>query len=121
MEIAIISDQKGVDTKNFIINYLIDKDNVNVIDLGSYTDTKEITKHITKEIKDGNIFGIIISKTGIDSCISCNRVKDIRAAFIVDINSALISKEEDNINILCLGRLTTDPDKSINIIDVFIG
>ena len=127
--IIIGCDHTGHDLKNNIINkfkinnikYIDVSDEVNIDYEDDYPD---IAKLITKEVlKNSENLGIAICGTGIGISIACNKVNGIRAAILNNIEIAKLSKEHNNLNIMCLGsrqEYTNNIDKVMEIINTFI-
>ena len=127
--IIIGCDHTGYDLKNNIINKFkennikyLDVSNNEVIDyLDDYPD---IAKLITKEVlKSTDNLGIAICGTGLGISIACNKVKGIRAGVLNNIEIAKLSKEHNNLNVMCLGakqNYINDLDSVKNIINTFI-
>jgi len=57
--------------------------------------------------------GILVCGTGIGMSIAANRHREIRAANCFDINTAKLSREHNNANVLCLGARVLDTDTAI--------
>lgn len=51
--------------------------------------------------------GIVLGGSGIGECIAVNKVKGIRASLVYDLYTAIMSRKDNNANILCLGGRTT--------------
>lgn len=51
-------------------------------------------------------FGIVLGGSGIGECIAANKVKGVRAALAYDVQTAKLSREHNNANVLCLGSRT---------------
>ena len=62
--------------------------------------------------------GILICGTGIGMSMAANRFPNIRAALCKDVESAKLSRQHNNANVLCLGARNTD--NIIEIVQTFL-
>jgi len=112
--IYIGSDHAGYTLKEEIKKFL-ESLGYEFIDVG--TDSIEPADYpdYAKKVVDGVLDnpenrGIMICGTGIGSCIAANRHKSIRAALPYNEETARLSREHNNANILCLGGRTMDKE-----------
>ncbi len=106
MRIAIGSDHRGLELKQFIIK-LITEAKHSYEDFGGYTaesvDYPDIAQKVAKAVASGEFErGILICDTGIGMSITANKVKGIRAALCHDAFSARRARQHNDANILCL-------------------
>ena len=64
-------------------------------------------------------YGILICGTGIGMSIVANKIKGIRAALCHDVYTAMMARQHNNANILCMGARIVTPYQSINIANTF--
>lgn len=122
-KIFIASDHAGFDLKKFVIdNFSLS--NFELIDLGC--DSSEISvdypdyaQKLAKNLTSDSDFGILICGSGIGISIAANRFSHIRAALCCDKNSAKLSRNHNNANVLALGSRILDNDLALEIIKVF--
>ena len=70
-------------------------------------DYPDFAKKVALEVhKNGENKGIVICGTGIGACITANKFRGIRAALVHDEESAKLSREHNDSNILCLSGKT---------------
>ena len=108
-----------------MINEYLKKNNIDYIDVGTYTtdscDYPVIAKKAAEKIVNGEAErGILICGTGIGMSIAANKVKGIRAAHCTDTFSAKASRAHNNSNILCLGERITGECIALDIVDVWL-
>lgn len=119
--IAIASDHAGVEMKAAIVAHLQNR----IIDCGPTTDDSvdypDYAKKVVDQIKDKKAdFGILICGTGIGMSIAANRCPSIRAGLCRAVLDAILTREHNDANVLCLGARTTLIDDAIKIVDVFL-
>ncbi len=102
MKIGIISDHRGYDLKSKIIKEM---KNIEFIDYG--TNSKESVDYpdyafkLGKAINNKKVdFGIAICGSGIGMSIACNKVKGIRCARVNSIKDVIITRNDNNANII---------------------
>ena len=127
--IIIGCDHSGYELKNNIINNF-KKNNIKYLDvcdnqiIDYEDDYPDIARLITNEVlKNKDNLGIAICGTGIGISIACNKVNYIRASVLNNIEIAKLSKQHNNLNIMCLGArqdYTSKIDNVMNIIMAFI-
>jgi len=123
VHIAIGSDHRGLNLKQFIIK-LVTETGHSYEDFGSYTtdsvDYPDIAKKVAEAVATGYFErGILICDTGIGMSIAANKVKGIRAALCHDAFSACRARLHNDANVLCLGT-EQKQDTVHEIVDVFL-
>lgn len=108
MKIAFACDHGGLDLKNHIIDY-VTKMGHEVKDFGTYTydscDYPVYGRAACEAVAAGEFDrGIVICSTGIGMSIVANKVKGIRCALLTDENSARLTREHNNTNVMALGQ-----------------
>lgn len=126
MTIFIASDHRGLELKNYLIEYLQNKD-IRVEDLGPYEynpsdDYPDFAKKVAQAVSQNpeHFFGILICGSGVGMSISANRFKNIRAGLGFDLSQVKHARENDHINILCLASDYLDFQKAAQLVDVFL-
>jgi ribose 5-phosphate isomerase B len=64
--------------------------------------------------------GILICGTGIGMAIAANKVPGVRAAPVTDLESARLSREHNDANVLALGARILPRDRALAIVRVFL-
>ena len=125
MKLAIACDHAGVDYKKRLIEYLASK-GYECVNLG--TDTEDSVDYpvyadaVCRKITDGECdLGILICGTGIGMSIAANKHKGIRAGLCGDPESAALTRQHNNANVLCLGARVHEFEKIVEITDAFLG
>ena len=118
--IAIGSDHGGYKLKEEIKRYF-DEVGIEYKDFGTNseerTDYPIYAKKVAESIQNGECDnGILICRSGFGMTIVANKFKGIRAASLIDEESAKFAKTDDNINVITLGGDYLDTNKAICII-----
>ena len=113
MKIGIASDHGGYklkeDLKKTLVEMAVDFDDCGVHDETS-VDYPQIARKLCQEILEGKYDkGILLCGTGIGVSIVANRIKGIRAAACSDVFSAVMSREHNDANVLCMGGRVVGP------------
>jgi ribose 5-phosphate isomerase B len=118
-DIAIASDHRGVDLRHRIIVYLRESGKT-VIDCGPQHEDGSVDYPDYAQIAAGKVasgyanYGILICGTGIGMSIAANKLDGIRAARVVTVEEARLSRLHNNANILCIGENTVELETLIH-------
>lgn len=122
-KMIIGSDHAGFKLKEKIKKYLQELKQP-AEDLGTNSeepvDYPLIAKKVAKEVAKTNSIGILVCGSGIGMCITANKIKGIRAALCYDEETATLSRQHNNANILCLGARTSPAKDYKKIIKKFL-
>ena len=121
--LAIASDHAGYNLKNFILKNL--KNDINVKDFGTDSDKSCDFPDYAKQVCEFVICnestrGLLICGSGVGMSIAANKFKGIRAANVVDVETAKQSVEHNDINVLCLGSKNIIESNVMDIIEIFL-
>jgi ribose 5-phosphate isomerase B len=121
--IIIGSDHGGFNLKKEIINHL-KQQNLEVIDMGCYSDVScdypIIAKEVAQKVVETGDKGILVCGTGIGMSIAANRISGIRASHCTDTFTARMTRMHNDSNILCLGERTTGLGLALDIVDIWL-
>lgn len=122
--IVIGSDHGGVELKDFLVQILRAK-GVGVEDLGTQggesVDYPDFGRLVSAEVSMGRAErGILICKSGIGMSILANKFPGIRAALVHDSETARMSREHNDSNILVLGGGVTDKSVAEQILETWL-
>ena len=124
-KIYLGADHAGFELKEKIKEFL-SKKNIYFEDLGCYNaDSKDdypdfAFKVGEKVIRRKDSKGILICGSGIGMCIAANKIKGIRAAFVLDSYGAKMSREHNDANVLCLRGREFSFDKALELADIWL-
>jgi RpiB/LacA/LacB family sugar-phosphate isomerase len=122
--IAIGADHAGYVLKESVKAYLQER-GLAVTDLG--TNSKEATDYpdyaqaVGQSIADHKArFGILVCTTGVGMSIAANKLPGIRAALVSDEQTAALSRQHNDANVLCLAAKTPSAETARKIVDAFL-
>jgi glycine hydroxymethyltransferase len=123
-QMTIGADHAGVALKDCLKEYLT-KRGVRIVDLGTdssdSTDYPDFAQAVAESIVSGRSeLGLLVCSTGIGMSIAANKVPGIRAALVVSPETALLAREHNNANVLCLGQKITPPEDAKRIVEAFL-
>ncbi|TKB09087.1 ribose 5-phosphate isomerase B [Desulforhopalus sp. IMCC35007] len=124
MIIAVGADHGGYELKTKIIHWLTENGHT-VSDVGCHSndsvDYPDYAEKVVQEIVSGTAkYGILICGTGIGMSIAANRHYEIRAANCFDENTAALSREHNNANVLCLGARVLSEETALNMVRIWL-
>lgn len=124
MTVYIANDHGGYELKKKIMVHL-QKKRIWVVNEGS--DSTDIVRYpyyasrvasaVHKRLAP---FGILICSTGIGMSMIANKYKGVRAALVDSVETAVLTRQHNDANILCLGGKITDDETAIKIVDAFL-
>ena len=123
LNLAIASDHAGYNLKNYIVNNL--KKEINFKDFGTDSDEScdfpDFAKEVCESVLNNeSTRGLLICGSGVGMSIAANKFRGIRAANIVDVETAKQSVEHNDINVLCLGSKNVNEKNVLDIIEIFL-
>ena len=122
--VCIASDHAGYKLKEYIKNYLIDK-NLSIFDIGPFNDRSvdypDYAKKLGHRIKSKKSdVGILVCGSGTGMAISANKIKSIRAAVCYNLKSTRLSRQHNNANIISLGSRLINKKLSFKLVEIFL-
>jgi ribose 5-phosphate isomerase B len=96
-----------------------------VLDLGTESedsvDYPDFAEKLVAAIGQGEVSrGVLICGTGIGISIAANRHAGIRAALCYDEDTASLSRQHNNANVLCMGGRKTDFSMARKMVRIFL-
>jgi ribose 5-phosphate isomerase B len=124
VHIAVGSDHAGYRLKEAIKSHLLDS-GFAVEDVGTDGDASvdypDFAAAVAWRVASGaSERGILVCGTGIGMAMAANKVDGVRAAPAGDLESARLSREHNDANILTLGARITPPDLAMSIVRLFL-
>lgn len=126
MKVFVGADYKGFERKNNLVKFLIEK-GYEVVDEGAYEysegdDFNDPAIAVAREVReDFGTFGILICDSAHGVTMQANRFKGVRAAHCDSVESAVLAREHDDANVLCLSAHFVDDDLMYEIVLAFLG
>lgn len=124
MNIAIGSDHAGYRYKQAIIEHL-KKAGHEVADFGTHseesTDYPKYIRPVAEAVAAGKYErGIVLGGSGNGEAIAANRVKGIRCGLCWNFESARLTRQHNDANVLSLGERMMDLETALQIVDIFL-
>jgi len=124
MRIALGADHAGVHLKH-AIRQLLDERGIAYTDFGTNSaesvDYPDFAAAVADDVaQHRSDFGILLCGSGIGMAIAANKFAGIRAAAVVDEESARLSREHNDANVLALGERLTPVDEARKIVSTFL-
>lgn len=121
MKIGIVSDHRGYELKSKIIKEI---KNIEFVDYGTNSsesvDYPDYAFKLGKAINERQVdLGIAICGSGIGISIACNKVKGIRCAKVTTIKDVIITRKDNNANVIAFSS-ETNIKKVKRMIEEFI-
>ncbi len=122
--VALGCDHAGYDLKEALKQHL-EKAAVSYLDLGAKsTESSDYTDYaqaVAQAVSHGRAeFGVLSCTTGIGMSIAANKVSHVRAALVGDEETAILARQHNDANVLCLAARSTTPEAASRIIDAFL-
>ena len=124
MRVAIGADHAGFELKD-IIKQTLDELRVAYKDFGTDSDDSvdypDYAARVGRVVAAGEFDrGILICGTGIGMALAANKIAGIRAAPVLDLESARLAREHNNANVLTLGGGLIGTRLAIAIVETFL-
>src|SRR5574340_51709 len=123
-EIVIGSDHAGFELKEKVKAHLEERGLV-VRDVGTHSiasvDYPKIAHQVAGAVADGRFErGVVVCGSGLGVSMAANRHPGVRAAVAYDENTARLSREHNDANVLALGGRSLDHQKALRILDLWL-
>ena len=124
MRIALGADHAGVALKDRIKRALGDR-GVGYEDLGTDSDERvdypDFARRVAEGVASGAFDrGILLCGSGIGMAIAANKISGVRAAPVSDVDTARLTREHNDANVLTLAGRTLAADTALAIVDAFL-
>ena len=112
------ADHAGYPLKKELLSFYPD-----ALDLGTHStdsvDYPDLVNHVIYKVQEG-FLGILICGTGIGMSIRANRYPFVRAALCINPYEAMMAREHNDANVLCLGSRVIGFGVAKMCIDIFL-
>ena len=125
MTIYLGADYRGLEKKNLLKEYL-EQHGFEVVDDGAYKfnegdDFNDPAIKVAQDVRgDSGAMGVLICDSAHGVTMQANRFKRIRAAHCDNVESAVLAREHDDANILCLSAHFIDETTMQAIVEAFM-
>ena len=123
MNISIGNDHAGVDYKNYIIENLNDKHDIknHGTDPESSVDYPDFAHPVSSDVDNKKSdLGILICGSGNGVAMTANKYKKVRAALCWNEELAVLAKQHNNANIVCIPARFISKEEALQIVKSFI-
>jgi len=123
MNISIGNDHAGVDYKNYIIENINDKHNIknHGTDAESSVDYPDFAHPVSSDVQNQiSDLGILICGSGNGVAMTANKYKNVRAALCWNEELAVLAKQHNNANIVCIPARFISKEEALQIVKSFI-
>jgi ribose 5-phosphate isomerase B len=124
MRIAIGADHAGYELKE-LIKQTLDELRTPYRDFGADSDESvdypDYAAKVGRAVAAGEFDrGILICGTGIGMALAANKIAGVRAAPVMDLETARLAREHNNANVLALGARVTPLERALDIVRTFL-
>ena len=124
MRVAIACDHGGIEQKLILADYLLELGH-EVVNFGTDSDITvdypDYALPVAEAVIQGRVDrGILVCGTGIGMAIAANKLPGIRAANVVSVGFARLSREHNDANVLTVSGRFTDLETNKEIIRTFL-
>lgn len=121
--IFIGADHAGFDYKKTIVNYLKDN-NYQVEDLGTFNaesaDYPDYAHKVAQAVAQNLGKGILICGSGNGMVMTANKYSKVRAALSWNLETAILARQHNNANLLCLPARFISLNEALEIVSNFL-
>jgi len=124
LRIAVGADHGGVELKNAVVAHL-QAGGHEVVDFGTDSndsvDYSDFANEVAAGVVDGRFDrGVLVCTSGVGMCIAANHHRGIRAANVRTVEEAELTRDHNDLNVLCLGANHVDAGAARAIVDAFL-
>ena len=123
VKVYLGADHAGFELKEKIKKYL-DKKGISYEDVGTFSeesvDYPDYAFKLGKKVASEDGRGILVCGTGTGMCIAANKVRGVRAAVVYDEYSAKMSREHNDVNVICLRGRGFSDEENLRLLDIWL-
>lgn len=124
MILPIASDHAGYDAKEKVKNILEELGHM-PIDFGAHSDESvdypDFAVQVAENINSGeHDLGILVCGSGQGMCMTANKFENVRGALVYNENSAKLTRQHNNANVLCLPGRELDEGQLKQIVKTWL-
>ena len=123
MKIAVGCDHGAFELKQSLVAALAAK--AKVLDFGAGTkdscDYPDYAQAVALAVAKGEVdFGILMCTSGVGMSMVANRFQNVRAALCQTVDGAVMARQHNGANVLCMGAKAVSPEYAAEIASAFI-
>ncbi len=125
ISVVLGADHAGYAVKEAVKAHLL-KRGLRVTDVGTESadsvDYPDYAQAACRRVVSGEAgYGLLFCKTGVGMSMAANKVSGIRAALAFDEATAVLARQHNDANVLCLGAVSVDPAQAPAVVEAFLG
>ena len=122
--LAVGADHGGFELKESLKEHLKEQ-GIAVQDYGPTSDEAcdypDFAQAVSRSVASGqHTLGVLICKTGIGMSMAANKIAGVRAALVIDAETAGKTREHNDANVICFGADRTGAETAKGIVDAFV-
>src|SRR5579871_2872337 len=123
--VALGADHGGFELKETVKKYL-EQRGLSVADFGANSkqaadDYPDFAQLVGQSVASHKAqLGVLICTSGIGMSMAANKIAGVRAALVADEHSALMARQHNDANVICLGATQVSPDEAKKIVETFL-
>ena len=122
--VALGADHAGFHLKEAVKTWLVERGH-HVLDFGTHStdsvDYPDYAAAVADAVREGSAArGVLVCGTGIGMAIAANKIVGVRAVQCQDVDTAQISRQHNDTNVLTLGARTTRDDVAMAIVGTWL-
>jgi len=124
MTVAVGADHGGYQLKVLVVDFLA-KNGYQVLDFGTNSeepvDYPDYARAVGTAMVEGKAdLGVLVCGSGVGVTVAANKIPGIRAGLCHDTFSAHQGREDDDMNVLCLGARVIGPQLALEVLRTWL-
>ena len=119
-QVLLGADHAGFSLKEKVKAHLCDRVRDCSAVLVPEDDYPDVAVAVAAEAARTGCFAVLVCGSGQGMCIAANKVTGVRAALARDVGDAVIARQDNDANVLCLGGRFTSSRVACRVVDAFL-
>jgi ribose 5-phosphate isomerase B len=123
-KVFIGSDHAGFELKERLKKYMADKaipyEDMGNLRLEPGDDYPDYAEKVARKVAETGGRGVLVCDSGVGVCIVANKVRGVRAVNASNERIAMMSRQHNNANVLCLGQDYLSEDEALKVFDTWL-
>ena len=125
MRISIGGDHAGFELKERV-KTVLEQGQHRVTDMGTFgaesVDYPDYAAAVARAVSSGEADrGVLVCGTGIGMSIAANKFANVRASLCHDVETARLSRQHNDANVLAIGSRVLDPELALAVVQEWMG